>query len=269
VTDRACGTLPEGVSFHNGYVRVRRRGGAAPRPRWVRRGPGSAPRHHRSRSFRARPARPLYGDHRPARPIGPERDRVRHNAGGAVGELRVQLGGEREGDREDSRGEDRESRGAPQGLPGSRPLGKTAANATNAPKRTPLPQPLTQGRARRLRCRGRAGTRRGRPRGHPSEHRGAPPRRPARAIGPHHRAADLPRARRGMARRAGSGEVSADQDGAPSAREMWGLDVNTPRMTATKRAPRPAIARPCGALTRPRTRSPHQVAVHRPTTNNA
>ena len=63
--------------------------------------------------------------------------------------------------------------------------------------------------------------------------------------------------------------MPADQDSAPSAREMWGSDVNTPRMTATRRAPRAAITRPRGALTRPRTRSPHQVAVQRPTTSSA
>ena len=62
---------------------------------------------------------------------------------------------------------------------------------------------------------------------------------------------------------------SADQDGAPSAREIWGSDVNTPSMTATRTAPRAAIARPRGVLTRPRTRSPHLLAVHRPTTSSA
>ena len=34
-------------------------------------------------------------------------------------------------------------------------------------------------------------------------------------------------------------------------------------------APRAAITRPRGVVTRPRTRSPHQVAVHRPTTSSA
>jgi hypothetical protein len=66
-----------------------------------------------------------------------------------------------------------------------------------------------------------------------------------------------------------SGVRSADQDGAPSAREIWGSDVNTPSMTAIRTAPRAAITRPRGALTRPRIRSPHQVAVHRPTTTSA
>ena len=62
---------------------------------------------------------------------------------------------------------------------------------------------------------------------------------------------------------------SADQDGAPSAREIWGSDVNTPSITATRRAPRAAVTRPRGVVTRPRTRSPHQMAVHRPTTSSA